>query len=208
MMIFMLIAVVFMLRVERTTTLVVKEYQETKNNLYLALQKEFAQNLKQWDAEILGDMTIRFDDQNVMFDTGSSALKPEFEAMLDDFIPRYLALITSPQYKSSVKEIRIEGYASKKWANSTDEKTAFVDNMRLSQERAQSTLVYILSNPAIDRYEPWMQDHLTATGFSSSHPIYQMNNIVDDNKSQRVEFKIITNADEKMEDIAQRIKEK
>src|SRR3990167_8102570 len=107
MMIFMLIAASFMLRVEQTTTLVVKEYQETKSNLSRALQKEFEQNLKQWNAEMLGDMTMRFKDPNVLFDTGSATLKPEFKEILKDFIPRYLKLVTSEKYKGSIKEIRI-----------------------------------------------------------------------------------------------------
>lgn len=56
MMVFMLLTAAFMLRVEQTTTLVVKEYEVTKRDMQLALQKEFAKDLKQWNAEILGDM--------------------------------------------------------------------------------------------------------------------------------------------------------
>lgn len=205
MMIFMLIAAAFMLRVEQTTTLVVKEYQETKSDLSRALQKEFAQNLKQWNAEILGDMTIRFKDPNVLFDTGSATLKPSFKEILNDFIPRYIKIITSEKYKDSIKEIRIEGHTSKKWTSNTDELTAYIKNMRLSQERAQSALEYILSLPSINGNQIWIREHLIANGFSSSKPIRRIDGSIDDDASQRVEFRIVTNADEKMQSIAEKI---
>ncbi|MEO8401780.1 MAG: OmpA family protein [Gammaproteobacteria bacterium] len=208
MMVFMLIAASFMLRVEQTTTLVVKEYQETKSNLSRALQKEFAQNLKQWNAEMLGDMTIRFKDPNVLFDTGSSTVKPEFKEILKDFIPRYIKLVTSEKYKSSIKEIRIEGHTSKKWTSNTDELTAYIKNMRLSQERSQSTLEYILSLSSLKNDQVWIRQNLTATGYSSSKPIVGENGIIDDDRSQRVEFRIVTNADEKMQAIAEKIAKK
>lgn len=205
MMVFMLIAASFMLRVERTTTLVVKEYQETKDNLVRALQKEFENNLKQWNAEILGDMTIRFKDPNVLFDTGSASLKVGFKEILDDFIPRYIKLVTSEKYKNSIKEIRIEGHTSKKWANEADELSAYVKNMRLSQDRAQSALEFILKLNAISDQQIWIREHLTANGFSSSKPIKKPDGRIDENQSQRVEFKIVTNADEKMQSIAEKL---
>jgi outer membrane protein OmpA-like peptidoglycan-associated protein len=201
MMVFMLIAVTFMLRVEQTTTLVVKEYEETKSDLAQALQKEFAENLRQWNAEILGDMTIRFDDPNVLFDTGSAVVKPTFKDILNDFIPRYISLVTSKKYANSIKEIRIEGHTSKKWAAGTDDKTAFIKNMRLSQERAQSMLEYILNLSTLNQHEKWMRTYLTSSGFSSSKPIYDEKHMVDDVRSQRVEFVIVTNSESNMDAI-------
>lgn len=208
MMVFMLIATSFMLRVEQTTTLVVKEYQESKSNLSRALQKEFEQNLKQWNAEMLGDMTIRFKDPNVLFDTGSSTVKPAFKEILKNFIPRYIKLVTSDKYKATIKEIRIEGHTSKKWSSNTDELTAYIKNMRLSQERAQSSLEFILSLSSLQQNQSWIRQHLTANGFSSSKPVMNENGEMDDDKSQRVEFIIITNADEKMQSIAEQMAQK
>jgi outer membrane protein OmpA-like peptidoglycan-associated protein len=205
MMVFLLISMAFMLRVEQTTTLVVDEYQQSRNNLSMALQKEFSKDLKQWNAEMLGDMTIRFNDPNVLFDTGSSTLKPKFKSMLSAFIPRYLKLVTSEKYKDSIKEIRIEGYTSKIWTSNTDELTAYIKNMRLSEERSQSTLEYILRLNAIQNNQSWVKDHLTAIGFSSSKPIVGLNGLVDDSKSQRVEFEIVTNSDDKLKDIAEKL---
>lgn len=115
MMVFMLLTAAFMLRVEQTTTLVVKEYEMTKQDMLLALQKEFSKDLKQWNAEILGDMTIRFNDPSVLFATGSSDLRPRFKQVLSEFFPRYIALLNSKKFKNSVKELRIEGHTSSFW---------------------------------------------------------------------------------------------
>ena len=56
MMIFMLITAVYITYVEKTTTLVLDEFKNVKSNMQLALQNEFKESFKQWDAELLGDM--------------------------------------------------------------------------------------------------------------------------------------------------------
>jgi outer membrane protein OmpA-like peptidoglycan-associated protein len=208
MMVFMLIAAAFMLRVEQTTTLVVREYQEIKNDLAKALQKEFEQNLKEWNAEILGDMTIRFKDPDILFATGSAAIKPGFKNILKDFIPRYIKLVTSNNYKKSIKEIRIEGHTSKRWASDSNDLTAYIKNMRLSQERAQSGLEFILSLDASNKEQIWIREHLTANGFSSSKPVRRKDGSIDAHGSQRVEFRIVANADESMQKISEQITKK
>ena len=83
MMVFLLLATMYMLRVEQTTTLIVREYEITKNNLNRALQKEFDENFKEWDAELLGDMTIRFKNPEVLFATGSDKLRSKFKEILN-----------------------------------------------------------------------------------------------------------------------------
>lgn len=205
MMVFLLISVLFINRVEQTTTLVIQEFEKTKSNLAMALQKEFEKNLKEWDAEILGDMTIRFNNQNVMFDTGSATLKPAFQEILKDFIPRYIKIITNKKFIDSIKEIRIEGHTSKFWSQKTNDLTAYINNMKLSQARSQSALEFILSFPAIDSKQTWIREHLTSNGFSSSKPIYNSDQSIDEKKSQRVEFRIVTNAEQKMQEIFAKI---
>lgn len=209
MMVFMLLTAAFMLRVEKTTTLVVKEYEVTKEDLQLALQQEFAKDLKQWNAEILGDMTIRFNDPTVLFATGSSELRPRFKEVLSQFFPRYVALLTSGKYRDTVKEIRIEGHTSAAWTGTTDEKTAYFRNMELSQARTRSTLEYLLSLSAVQQREKWLVEHVTANGLSSSHPLILENgSAASQLANQRVEFRIVTNASEKMDLIAEKLKSK
>lgn len=171
MMVFMLLTAAFMLRVEQTTTLVVNEFEETKSDMLQALQKEFSRDLKQWNAELLGDMTIRFNDPTVLFATGSAELRPKFKQILRDFFPRYVTMLTSDKYRDAIKEIRIEGHTSRSWTNSTDTKTAYFLNMELSQARTRSALEFLLRLPAVERQQDWLVGHVTANGLSSSKPI-------------------------------------
>ena len=46
MMVFLLLATLYMLRVEQTTTLIIKEYEITRKNLKMALQDEFSENFQ------------------------------------------------------------------------------------------------------------------------------------------------------------------
>ncbi|WP_432372490.1 OmpA/MotB family protein [Pantoea allii] len=205
MMVFMLLTAAFMLRVEQTTTLVVKEYEMTKQDMLLALQKEFSKDLKQWNAEILGDMTIRFNDPSVLFATGSSDLRPRFKQVLGEFFPRYIALLNSNKFKKAVKEIRIEGHTSSFWGVAIDEKQAYFRNMELSQARTRSALEYLLSLPKVKKDEKWLVQRMTANGLSSSHPL-SANGA--ETANQRVEFRIVTNASEKMDLIAEKLSKK
>ena len=205
MMVFLLLATMYMLRVEQTTTLIVKEYETTRNNLHRALQKEFDQNFKEWDAELLGDMTIRFKNPEVLFATGSDKLKTKFKEILNDFIPRYIKILTGDQFKDSIKEIRIEGHTSTFWKNSSSSLDGYFKNMTLSQARTRTTLKFIFLLPETVENEEWLKTRLTANGLSSSRPIKNKNLKIDEEASQRVEFRIVTNADEKLETIAKSI---
>ena len=205
MMVFLLLATMYMLRVEQTTTLIVKEYETTRNNLHRALQKEFDQNFKEWDAELLGDMTIRFKNPEVLFATGSDKLKTKFKEILNDFIPRNIKILTGYQFKDSIKEIRIEGHTSTFWKNSSSSLDGYFKNMTLSQARTRTTLEFIFLLPETVENEEWLKTRLTANGLSSSRPIKNKNLKIDEEASQRVEFRIVTNADEKLETIAKSI---
>ena len=205
MMVFLLLATMYMLRVEQTTTLIVKEYETTRNNLHRALQKEFEQNFKEWDAELLGDMTIRFKNPEVLFATGSDKLKTKFKEILNDFTPRYIKILTGDQFKDSIKEIRIEGHTSTFWKNSSSSLDGYFKNMTLSQARTRTTLEFIFLLPETVENEEWLKTILTANGLSSSRPIKNKNLKIDEKASQRVEFRIVTNADEKLETIAKSI---
>lgn len=207
MMVFMLLTAAFMLRVEQTTTMVVKEYEETKADMLRALQQEFEKDLEQWNAELLGDMTIRFKDPTVLFATGSAELKPQFRRVLNDFFPRYVRLITSGKYRDAVKEIRIEGHTSSVWANSADAQSAYFQNMELSQARTRSALEFLLKLPPVANERDWLIQHVTANGLSSSRPLSKDDKSLQAQQvNQRVEFRIVTNASDRMDQIAHDLK--
>jgi outer membrane protein OmpA-like peptidoglycan-associated protein len=192
MMVFMLITAVYILRVDRTTTLIIDEYV-MRQNLSEALQNEFRNDLKSWNAEILGDMTIVFKDPLTQFETGSFELKPAFKAQIASFFPRYVKIIRGKKFEGAIKEIRIEGHTSKSWKG-VSVNDAYFNNMKLSQERTASTLRYIMSLPVFDRDQEWFRKMITANGMSSSRPRYK-----DDQANQRVEFLVVTNASDRLE---------
>ncbi len=199
MMVFMLITVIYISKVDPTTTLVLDEYRQTRENLRSALTKEFSKDFKQWDAELLGDMTVKFNNPNVQFASGSAELRPEFQRILSDFIPRYIKIIRSDRFKNSIKEIRIEGYTSRSWAGATPLESYFL-NMELSQRRTRSALKFIMDLPEFQNDSAWFIKHISANGLSYSRPVVENpRNSVDDEKNQRVEFRIVTNAADRFE---------
>jgi outer membrane protein OmpA-like peptidoglycan-associated protein len=203
MMIFMLITAIYISKVDPTTTLVLDEYKVVREDMKLALQQEFANDFKQWNAVLLGDMTIRFNNPNVQFASGSSELRPEFQELLKDFFPRYMKIIRGEKFKKAVKEIRIEGHTSSFWKGVSRSEAYFL-NMELSQQRTRSTLKFIMSLPTFQADEEWFREHITANGLSYSRPVVKdPKSSQDDEINQRVEFRIVTNAADRFEQMIQ-----
>ena len=201
MMIFMLITATYISKVDPTTTLVLDEYKIVREDMKLALQQEFSEDFKQWNAVLLGDMTIRFNNPNVQFASGSSELRPEFQALLKDFFPRYMKIVRGEKFKKAVKEIRIEGHTSSFWKGASISDAYFL-NMDLSQQRTRSTLKFIMGLPVFQSEEEWLKEHITANGLSSSRPIIKNpKSTQEDEINQRVEFRIVTNAADRFEQI-------
>jgi len=198
MMFFMLLAVAFMVKVEADTQKVKQIavlYDQLRTDLYQDLDKEFHGDLPKWGAEIDKDLTIRFKEPEVLFDTGASNIKPAFRSILEDFFPRYVAILSSPKYKNSIQEIRIEGHTSSFWRGLSSADEAYFKNMDLSQSRTRTTLEYVMSLPAVQRDKVWLRRFLTANGLSSSKPITEADGHENSVRSQRVEFRVRTDAD-------------
>ena len=197
MMMFMLIAVLYMLKVNSA----VSEYSVSKDALGKDLCSEFASDLEKWDAECDSDnLVIRFKSPDVLFDTGKAVIKPQFKVILSDFCPRYIGLLTREEYNDSIEEIRIEGHTSSSWQEGTSENESYFLNMQLSQSRTLSVLKYVLSDKNIPN-QAWTRDLLTANGLSSSKLIHNTDGTENRQGSQRVEFKVRTNADEYIKNI-------
>jgi outer membrane protein OmpA-like peptidoglycan-associated protein len=201
MMIFLLISIVYMVKVEADSNQVkhiATDYSALRLQLYEDLHAEFAEDLPKWGAELDRDMTIRFREPDVLFDTGSDNLKPRFEAILDDFFPRYVRILTSEKYRESIKEVRIEGHTSSLWANSISQQDAYFKNMALSQARTRSVLQYVMALNAVSEDLPWLRSYVTANGLSSAKPVQNADGTEDVARSQRVEFRVRTDADSRM----------
>lgn len=205
MVIFLLIAVMYMLKVEADTDRirnVALVYNQIRNSLYDDLSREFQIDLPRWKAQLIrSDLTIRFTEPEVLFASGSAELKPEFKAILNDFFPRYARILTSPRYRSSITEVRIEGHTSSDWTGSTSPQDAYFHNMELSQARTRSTLNYVLMLPTVEQHRAWLWRFLTANGLSSSRPILDAERHEDAQRSRRVEFRVRTDAETRIANI-------
>lgn len=178
-------------------------YDQKRQDLYRELLSEFSGDLPKWNAEIFEDLTIRFNEPNVQFDVGSSNLKPQFKDVLKDFFPRYLHTIHLDKFRTDIAEVRIEGHTSSFWKAARSKHEAYLRNMDLSHERTRSVLHYVTGMPDVLRYRSWLRQHLTANGLSSAKLIYTEDGKEDSERSQRVEFKIRTDAESRIAKILQ-----
>ena len=174
---------------------IVKRYDQVKTQLYIDLQKEFKDDLTVWRATVDSTLCIRFQEPSMLFDEGEDKLKPKFQEILNDFFPRYIAVLSRPQYRDNIEEIRIEGH--------TNSNGGYYSNMELSQDRTRAVLQYCFGLMK-EQDVQWLRGLVTANGLSSSHLIFTRNGEEDKDLSRRVEFRVRTNAEKQLEDIADR----
>lgn len=204
----MLVAVVFMVSVEQERDKirdVAILYDTLRTQLYEDIKTEFTDDMARWGAEIDKDLTFRFNNSEVLFDQGKAELKPEFEAILDNFFPRYLAIITQEKYRNDILEVRIEGHTSSGWAGARNPDDAYIRNMDLSQQRTRSALAYVLELNAVQKEKPWLKTHLTANGLASAKVVRDASDQEDAERSRRVEFKVRTDAEGRIATILEQV---
>jgi len=205
MVLFLLIAVTYMMRLEVESTRireVAVAYNETRDALYQDLHDEFATDLPKWKAELVkNDLSIRFTDPDILFANGKSEVKPEFEQILRNFFPRYERILASPKYRSAINEVRIEGHTSSEWIKVATPDEAYFHNMELSQARTRSVLSLVMQLPEVAADRDWLKRYVTANGLSSSQPILDQNQSEDLARSRRVVFRVRTDAETRIEKI-------
>jgi outer membrane protein OmpA-like peptidoglycan-associated protein len=198
MMVFLFIAIVYM-RNASVKVGVIKDvaiaYQDNQVAIFDALNTEFAGELSLWQASIDKEtLSFQFDSPEVLFDTGESTLKVEFEQILADFIPRYMDVLE--QYRNSIDEVRIEGHTSSEWGLKTHPDDAYFFNMALSQNRTRSVLNYSYFLDQLSREQKsWIKSSFAAVGLASSKFKENDDGTENKEKSRRVSFRVITNAD-------------
>ncbi len=209
MILFLLISVMYLVIIEQKNQeieRVVVLYEDLREELYLELMTEFGEDLPRWGAELDEDLRLRFTNTDLLFELGESNLQPGFSDILSDFFPRYLAILTSPQYREEILEVRIEGHTSSAWSLAANSDEAYMRNMALSQERTRTTLGYILDLEAVVYEKDWLRKRLTANGLSSSQLITQGDGSEDADQSRRVEFVVVTDAETQLSTILQEIR--
>jgi outer membrane protein OmpA-like peptidoglycan-associated protein len=193
MMIFLFLALLHMLQVNQNhavETAVRTTAVEARQAIYQALETEFRADLRRWNAEFnQPTLTLRFREPDVLFDRNSARIKPEFDAILRDFLPRYVAQLRP--FQAVIREIRIEGHTSSEWSVGSSAQEAYFANMELSQQRTQAVLRFAYSLERLQS-EQWFQQRIAAVGLSSSRPIRDAAGREISNASRRVEFSVLT----------------
>lgn len=201
MIIFLFIAIAYMIRVRDD----ISEYKDTKEKIYFQLKNKFSEReIANGIISVNPDLSMRFLQATTQFSSGQRTLPPLFELTLDSIMPKYLDVLVglNDSLKSKLKEIRIEGHTDDVGFPSIHN-DPYRANLILSQERARNVLFHILDIIEESSYKEsdkkLLVHLLTANGYSFSraldkngNEIYGTTNVIDSNKSRRVEIRIIT----------------
>jgi len=176
---------------------VVENLVGVRSQIYDDLKKEFSEDLPIWNAEIDPDLILRFNEPDLLFGAGRSNVKREFRKILDDFWPRYLAILQ--KYDGHISEIQIEGHTDRdgRRKNST-ERESYIYNMDLSHKRATATLKYCM-DISLKEKDSFIIEKVSANGKSFSKERRDKDGNVSKSLSRRVEFSIKTNDREAIE---------
>lgn len=214
MVIFLFIAVSYMHRVQQNQT-VLSDYVDAKKNLHDKLVKEFAGDTMKWQMTIGKDLSMKFNNPQVLFAQGSYTLTPQFKQILNDFLPRYVNILLTDSLRQNISEIRIEGHTDNVPFPSLD-KDPYIANMILSQLRALSVLSFMRNMESFNNYDKadkrLLEFWFTASGFSYSRAldatgnyIIKSNEEINMEKSRRVEFRIVTQGDDILENFVKKL---
>lgn len=123
-------------------------------------------------------------ESDVLFSTGKYELTAEGEQFINSFLPVYLNVLFSEEYKPYVAEIIVEGH--------TDSVGGYIENLKLSQQRALAVAAYILGDDywgINNAQKTALREVITANGRSFSDPVLDKNGREDMDASRRVVFK-------------------
>ena len=208
MMIFLLMSIIYMIRVKESVD-IPRIFKADEQQLYSQLASKLQVKLKKWGATLSPDLTVRFSNEDILFKSGSAELSNEFKQALNEYFPIYLRSVMQDKFVNNIKEIRIEGHTSSFWAKDIGEEDAYIKNMQLSQLRAQNTLIFLLKSPYLTETEKkWLKKKFRAIGYSSAAPLgkngrpVSTSNQEDPNASQRVEFRVVTTAEDRIRAVA------
>lgn len=169
-------------------------YQNNQVALYEALKTEFEPDLQRWNAEIDKDtLSFEFKSPDILFGLGSAVMRPQFKDVLSDFFPRYMKVLN--RFRESINEVRIEGHTSSQWNAGVNPEEAYFRNMELSQARTRSVLLFVQGLKATAEDQEWIRRNVAAVGLSSSRLVLDESGKEDAERSRRVTFRVISNAE-------------
>lgn len=204
MVIFLFIAIAYISQVQENTVNITN-YAEVKQKLHEKLISDFEADTARWQMSIKGDLSLKFRNAQTLFPVGQATLTPQFEEILDKFLPKYFGILLHDSLRSHIVEVRIEGHTDDLPYPQKDP-DAYIANVMLSQERSLSVLKYFRQMPCYQGYSDeerrLLEYWFTANGLSYGKALdddenytYESEKGINRDKSRRVEFRIITDSD-------------
>lgn len=189
--------------ITRTVETIAADYENTRQAIVAALLEEFREDFETWGAELLEEsLTIRFTEDGT-FAPNSAVLTPRFQEVIGDFMPRYVAVLFQPSFRDYITDVLIEGHT----ANPPPGSFSFINSMNLAFNRSLNVLVPAYrsvdqqSSAELEGRQQWFENRIGVGGYSHGRPVLDSTETIDWDNSRRVDFRIITNADEQLDRI-------
>ncbi|MEH6513484.1 MAG: hypothetical protein V7734_10325 [Maribacter arcticus] len=208
MVIFLFISISYMMQVKKEQTQrdeIFEEFKATKAELYNELNTVFKDDFQKWDVQLDKDLSIKFTNPDVLFQSGKTNIRPYFSEILNKFLPKYFDIILQKKYQDKISEIRVEGHTDNVPAPQYD-RDPYIANTLLSQERSAEVIKHFremeyFKNLSTNQIR-LIEYLLTANGLSYGRTVDDNGNLtinsnqpINNQKSRRVEFRIITTSD-------------
>jgi outer membrane protein OmpA-like peptidoglycan-associated protein len=211
MVIFLFVAVAYMMRAnqlikqkedeEKTRKNDLTEYVDTKNKLHEELQKTFKEQIGNNLLSINSDLSMRFSRAETLFERGEWKVNDNFSATLQDVMPIYLNVLLHDSLRTHIKEVRIEGHTDTTPYPSLDS-DPYLANLILSQRRSRE-VVRSIRKICAEHFNGYdqkqIEEWITAVGYSYTHALDEDGNYISESyrpisndRSRRVEIRIIT----------------
>ena len=208
MIIFLFISISYMMQVKKEQAQrdeIFEEFKATKEELYNELNTVFKDDFQKWDVQLDKDLSIKFTNPDVLFQSGRTNIRPYFSEILNKFLPKYFDIILQKKYQDKISEIRVEGHTDNIPAPQYD-KDPYIANTLLSQERSAEVIKHFREMEyfkSLSTKEITLIEYLlTANGLSYGRTVDDNGNLtinsnqpINNEKSRRVEFRIITTSD-------------
>ena len=182
-------------------------YENTKSEIFEALNNEFVDDLEKGKVAIREkDLIVRFQETEALFEQDQAILLPRFKKVLDDFIPKYIQVLQDERWKNHIREIRIEGHTGTR----SNKHRSYIELVKLSQERARVILQHFESSAAFQKLSDSDKENLRfklmANGFGNGRMVDEDGKYIKDSNrnpsadTRRVEFRIMTDAEKRLEE--------
>ena len=161
------------------------EEREKQARLAEDLRASLGRQVEEFGGSIHEDGTIVFPN-SVSFSRGSADITRQFAQFLSYACEPWINTLSKSE--QPVSEVRFEGHASAEWEGALSEHDAYLRNLRLSQDRAETVLANCLDLIKDRHLREWTKERATAIGYSSARPLLKPDGSPDAASSRRVVF--------------------